>query len=332
MKYLFFKVLILLFFFNPSSLFGDDKLYSFDIGLSPGLVLGSGYEYVFGDDQRTVSRLDWPMLPAASSVLSSDFNLKNGLHVSFISSFIIPSYSGSMFDYDYLNDYNPDMLTHFSEHDGYIKYGFDINVSVGWMGLLMDFILKSGEKCKIFVEPIIGFRYFTQAWNAVDGYIKYPPKTDPPGPVLPDTPIVPIKGIGISYKQSFTLPGIGLRFKLRFPKKWEMDLFTQISPNAFGYAEDIHYKRSLKFKDIFNIKGFSFYLYISSEKRFSKYFSFFSSIDYISIVSYNGKTFQYQVSTSGGSDMFLYTYHTGSAGSVVHLARLNLGLIFHLER
>lgn len=304
---------------------------SFSFSASPSLIAGSGFEYVLEYDV-TKSRLDWPLLPAGGLAANAEFKLKKGLYLSFFSSFIIPSYSGQMFDYDYLNSSDPSMLTHFSEHKSYIRQGMDFSFNLGWVKPIIVYKTSANKKIKIHCGPSLGIRYILNSWAAIDGYLKYPPNTNPPSPVLPDTPIVPQSGIGVTYKQSFILPSIGILFRFELPEEWKLDLFTQLCSNPLGEAEDIHYKRSLKFKDIFKTKSFSFYLYFSTEKRFSKYFSFFSSIDYTAIVAYNGKTFQYQVSSFGNPDILLNTYNTGSAGSVLHSAHLNLGIGFHLGK
>lgn len=324
------RILIFIFFFITAQIIlSEERDIYFNFSAAPVLMAGTGFEYVLKYDV-TKSRLDWPLLPAGGLTAGTEFKLKNGFYLSFVSSFIIPSYSGRMFDHDYENDTVPDMLTRFSEHKAYIKKGLDLILNLGFMKPLVVYKTSSDKKIKIDCSPSIGIRYIINSWDAVDGYIKYPPDTYPPSPVLPDTPIIPMTGLGISYKQTFLLPGIGLLFRFNLPRYWKIDLSTHLCPNALGFAEDLHYMRGvegLKFVDVFKKKNLSFYLYFSAEKRLSKFFSLFSSVDYTSITAYNGKTFIYFLE----SGLLKSSSATGAAGASLHYTRINIGIIFHLK-
>lgn len=322
-------IIFLILFISAKTVIGEEGRYSFNLSVSPSLIAGSGFEYVFRSDSLIKSKLDWPILPAGGLTACTEFKLKNGFYLSFFSSFIIPSYSGKMFDYDYLNPYDPSMLTKFSEHKAYIKKGLDLSLNLGFMKPLVVYKTYSDKKIKIYCSPSIGIRYILNSWDAVDGYRKYPPDTNPPSPVLPDTPITPMTGLGIRYSQTFILPSIGILFRFELPRYWKIDLSTQLCPNALGFAEDFHYMRGvegLKFVDVFKKKNLSFYLYLSAEKKLSKFFSFFSSVDYTSITAYNGKSFVYFLK----SGLLKEVSASGSAGASLHYARINLGFIFYI--
>ncbi|UTY28834.1 omptin family outer membrane protease [Treponema putidum] len=321
-------IAIFFIFFITAKAISPEEETSFNFSASPCLIIGSGFEYVLKYD-ITRSRLDWPLLPSGGFTANTEFRFKKGLYLSFFSSFIIPSYSGQIFDYDYLNNSDPFMLTKFSEHKSYIRQGVDLNFNLGWVRSLVIYKTSGNKNIKIYCGPSLGIRYILNSWDAVDGYTKYPPDTEPPSPVLPDTPIVPVSGIGISYKQAFILPYIGMLFRFELPRDWKIDLSTQLCPSAIGFAEDFHYKRDcggLKFVDVFEKKNISFYLYLSAAKKLSKYFSFFSSVDYTSITAYNGKSFVYFLKSG-----LLKSYSaTGAAGASLHCGRISLGFIFHI--
>ena len=321
-------IIFLIFFITAHAISSEEGKTSFSFSVSPSLIVGSGFEYVLKYD-IIKSRLAWPFLPAGGLTADTEFKLKNGFYLSFVSSFIIPAYSGRMFDYDYLNPYDSSMLTHFSEHKAYVKKGFDLNLNIGFMKLLVAYKTPSDKKIKIYCSPSIGIRYIVNAWEAVDGYVKYPPDTEPPSPVLPDTPIIPMTGVGVSYKQIFISPSIGVLFRFELPRDWKIDLSTQLCPSVIGFAEDFHYKREdggLKFIDVFKKKNISFYLYLSAEKKLSKYFSFFSSVDYTSITAYHGKLFTYYLE----SGLLKSSSSTGSVGAALYSTRINLGFTFHI--
>ena len=326
------RIIILIFLFlSAHSISSEEGKTSFSFSVSPSLIAGSGFEYVFSTDSHIRSKLDWPLLPAGGLTADTEFKLKNGLYFSFISSFIIPAYSGQIFDYDYLNPYDSSMLTHFSEHKAYVKKGLDLNLNIGFMKLLVEYKTSSNKKIRVSCAPSIGIRYILNAWDAMDGYTKYPPDTNPPSPVLPDTPTISVAGLGISYKQSFILPSVGVLFRFELPRDWKIDLSTQLCPSVIGFAEDFHYKREdggLKFVDVFKKKNLSFYLYLSAEKRLSKHFSFFSSVDYISITAYHGKLFTYYLK----SGILKSSSSTGSVGAALYSTRINLGFIFHIVK
>ncbi|XTB06589.1 omptin family outer membrane protease [Treponema denticola] len=326
------RIIILIFLFlSAHSISSEEGKTLFSFSVSPSLIAGSGFEYVFSTDSHIRSKLDWPLLPAGGLTADTEFKLKNGLYFSFISSFIIPAYSGQIFDYDYLNPYDSSMLTHFSEHKAYVKKGLDLNLNIGFMKLLVEYKTSSNKKIRVSCAPSIGIRYILNAWDAMDGYTKYPPDTNPPSPVLPDTPTISVAGLGISYKQSFILPSVGVLFRFELPRDWKIDLSTQLCPSVIGFAEDFHYKREddgLKFVDVFKKKNLSFYLYLSAEKRLSKHFSFFSSVDYISITAYHGKLFTYYLK----SGILKSSSSTGSVGAALYSTRINLGFIFHIVK
>ena len=236
-----------------------------------------------------------------------------------------------MFDYDYLNYSDPSMLTKFSEHKSYIRQGTDLSFSLAWLRPLVVYKTSTNKKIKIHCGPSLSVRYILNAWDAVDGYTKYPPDTNPPSPVLPDTPTISVAGLGISYKQTFILPNIGVLFRFELPREWKIDLSTQLCPSAIGLAEDFHYKKEhggLKFVDVFKKKNLSFYLYLSAEKRLSKHFSFFSSIDYTSITAYHGKLFTYYLE----SGLLKSSSSTGSVGAALYQARINLGIKIRISK
>lgn len=323
-------IIFLIFFITAHVASSEEGENSFNFSISPSLIVGSGFEYAFKIDSLK-SKLDWPLLPAGGITANAELSLKKGLYFSFFSSFIIPTYSGQMFDYDYLNYSDPSMLTKFSEHKSYIRQGTDLSFSLAWLRPLVVYKTSTNKKIKIHCGPSLSVRYILNAWDAVDGYTKYPPDTNPPSPVLPDTPTISVAGLGISYKQTFILPNIGVLFRFELPREWKIDLSTQLCPSAIGLAEDFHYKKEhggLKFVDVFKKKNLSFYLYLSAEKRLSKHFSFFSSIDYTSITAYHGKLFTYYLE----SGLLKSSSSTGSVGAALYQARINLGIKIRISK
>ena len=323
-------IIFLIFFITAHVASSEEGETYFNFSISPSLIVGSGFEYAFKIDSLK-SKLDWPLLPAGGITANAELSLKKGLYFSFFSSFIIPAYSGQIFDYDYLNYSDLSMLTKFSEHKSYIRQGTDLSFSLAWVRPLVVYKTSTNKKIKIHCGPSLSVRYILNVWEAVDGYTKYPPDTNPPSPVLPDTPTIPVAGLGIRYKQSFIMPSVGVLFRFELPRDWKIDLSTQLCPSVIGFAEDFHYKKAdggLKFVDVFKKKNLSFYLYLSAEKRLSKHFSFFSSIDYTSITAYHGKLFAYYLK----SGILKSSSSTGSVGAALYSTRINLGFIFHIVK
>ena len=324
-------IIFLIFFITAHAASSEEGETYFNFSISPSLIVGSGFEYAFRIDSFIKSKLDWPLLPSGGITTNAELSLKKGLYFSFFSSFIIPAYSGQMFDYDYLNYSDPSMLTKFSEHKSYIRQGMDLSFTLAWVRPLVVYKTSTNKKIKIHCGPSLSVRYILNEWDAVDGYVKYPPDTEPPSPVLPDTPIIPMTGVGASYKQIFISPSIGVIFRFELPRDWKIDLSTQLCPNVIGFAEDFHYKREdggLKFVDVFKKKNLSFYLYLSAEKKLSKYFSFFSSLDYTSITAYHGKLFTYYLE----SGLLKSSSSTGSVGAALYQARVNLGIKIRISK
>lgn len=323
-------IIFLIFFITAHAASSEEGEHYFNFSISPSLIVGSGFEYAFKIDSLK-SKLDWPLLPAGGITANAELSLKKGLYFSFFSSFIIPAYSGQIFDYDYLNYSDLSMLTKFSEHKSYIRQGTDLSFSLAWVRPLVVYKTSTNKKIKIHCGPSLSVRYILNVWEAVDGYTKYPPDTNPPSPVLPDTPTIPVAGLGIRYKQSFIMPSVGVLFRFELPRDWKIDLSTQLCPSVIGFAEDFHYKKAdggLKFVDVFKKKNLSFYLYLSAEKKLSKYFSFFSSLDYTSITAYHGKLFTYYLE----SGLLKSSSSTGSVGAALYQARVNLGIKIRISK
>ena len=100
-------IIFLIFFITAHAASSEEGETYFNFSISPFLIVGSGFEYAFRTDSFIKSKLDWPLLPVGGFTANAELSLKKGLYFSFFSSFIIPTYSGQMFDYDYLNYSDP---------------------------------------------------------------------------------------------------------------------------------------------------------------------------------------------------------------------------------
>ncbi len=305
------------------SLFAEDML-EVKASFSTGLDLGLGYEYVFEKtennkkDYKTLSRLDWPILPSAVFNINAEIISPHGFHVFGSININVPSNTGKMEDRDYQNSDNPQMLTDFSQSNCKLKEGLKCNIFIAWLFPLTK--NTSPNKTKIYIEPILGFRYYSHKWLASDGFYqsKY---TD--GGVKPDTKKTKLYGNGAEYHQKLYLPNFGIAFKFNFPQNWELKNTIQVCPNLLAHCVDQHFKRNIIFNDFFLLKGFSFHLDLSIEKAINKFFLIFFAGDFSAIRSYNGYTVRTEYGKITGKSI---------SGTALYLSTYKIGVSFRYKR
>ena len=77
-------IIFLIFFITAQSISSEEEKNSFSFSVSPSLIAGSGFEYVFNTDSHINSKLDWPLLPGGGLTAGTEFKLKSGFYFSFV--------------------------------------------------------------------------------------------------------------------------------------------------------------------------------------------------------------------------------------------------------
>lgn len=295
------------------------SFFSVHTSIAPNVRIGSGFEYVFQEYNDVLSRLDWQFLPAAGISANAELYVFDTFHIGLNTSFFLPHRTGKMRDSDFMNNTDKTMLTRFSEHICMLEQGLECWAFAGWMLPLAEYTSK-GNAITIYTEPCIGVRYYVHRWLASDGYLQY---AENGNAVTSDVPKIAYKGKAATYSQKFILPNVGILFKFNLPKKWYIKNLLQVCPQVLGDCKDIHHGRDITFNDIFNDRGFSFHLNFYVEKNVTKPVSIFLSVDYTSVISYNGLTLMKKTSTGE----ILKVLPEGAAGTSLYVLNFGIGVV-----
>jgi len=187
---------------------------------------------------RRISELTWKAENVKLLGVDASYNFSYGLGFYAGYKKNISTGDGVMNDLDWVDNSNPDRLTHWSHHDN-----TDVNDVT-----ILDLGLKYGYSFEdIDIDTIssintwvsLGYKQEKMEFNAYDGYGNYL-----------GTP-VSFSGIGITYKQEYKGPylGVGVDFK---NKKLILNLSIKYSPYMSVEYSDRHHKRIPAFTETTN--------------------------------------------------------------------------------
>jgi outer membrane protease len=206
-----------------------------------GVILGVAKEFVLGGSY-VWSELDWPLLPAVIVGAALELALPVGFTAALEVQTIVPGWTGTMTDSDYLN--GDGVKTHYSQSDSWLKGAVMLTAQAGW-----SFTLPPDQPFS-FIAPFLQFEYMEFNWSAENGYLQYPPQSSAPyTPWSPSTTKVSIYGPGILYSQTFLIPAAGLKTSLRPLENLAIDLSIAVSPYMWCIDIDDHLFRFLRFYD-----------------------------------------------------------------------------------
>lgn len=275
MKKLIFLTLSILFLSIPIFSF-DSTYFSFTLTPEFSFANGSINEYVFDtvckNTDNKESQLDWDikMIPVLS--LRADFDVIKYFHLDIDGYFGLPSKSGNMQDYDWLNsvttkwkNQDPKELTNYSIHDNYLENYIGFSV-MGGGNIYLPLEIK--------ITPSIGYQYDYIAFSASNGYATYKAN---------NWEKIEFSGAVIAYKQELNafLAGFSADIK-SIPRTYIYADFICSPAMTFLNALDYHYKKNQlywdKFTNLWQIKG-----NLKAQYKFDKYNSagLSASIQYI---------------------------------------------------
>ncbi len=226
------------FLFLSSTVTAEDaERTTWNIRTGVGILAGSSFEYVRGN--TPVSELEWPYMPLLYAYASADLCTSGGFFASADIKVGIPEKTGTMTDSDFLN--GDGSLTHFSAHNCFSDYSFDIRGRVG---------KRFTPIPRFTVTPFFEFTYLDFKWTAKDGYFQYPQESQPPyAPWTEDREKKYISGTGISYRQQFYIPAAGASCTYEFSGVWEAGFSLSVTPFAVCCAVDRHFFKSTEYRD-----------------------------------------------------------------------------------
>lgn len=188
---------------------------------------------------RKISELTWEAKNIKLLGINAAYDFNNGLGVYVDYKKNITTGNGVMDDLDWVDNANPDVLTHWSHHNN-----TDVdNVSILDLGLkygynFTDLSMETVSSINTWVS--IGYRYENQKFSAYDGngvYLGFP---------------VVFSGLGITYEQEYKGPYIGIGADLK-NKNILLNLGFKYSPMMSTEYQDRHHQRVPAFTEKSNL-------------------------------------------------------------------------------
>lgn len=210
----------------------SDRRGSISVSLGTGILYGQAQElvYAFSTGDELLSKLLWPLKPLVISSYGLRFEVGVGeawpyLELGFLSGLYMKT--GTIENFDWLGA--PGTLTNYSAHDNYTERSFVADAQFGVGNSITE---------NVTLSTAVGVEYMTFLWTARDGYLEYPPGSEP----------VRVWGTGISYEQTWLSLYVFLGFKYG-NARWNSSLGVRLSPLSWTRGVDNHFMRALEFVD-----------------------------------------------------------------------------------
>lgn len=216
------------------------NLNGFTVGASISTFNSTSHETLYmpqgyASAGRKISELTWKAENVKLLGIEANYSFSNGFDFYAGYKKNIETGDGVMDDLDWIDNANPDILTHWSHHD---NTEVD-NVSILDLGLKYVYSIKDVEietVSSINTWVSLGYKYENQKFNAYDGYGNYS-----------GVP-VSFSGLGITYEQEYKGPyiGVGADFK---NKNYFLNLVLKYSPIMSAEYSDRHHMRTPPFTE-----------------------------------------------------------------------------------
>ena len=241
------RIVFIVFLTLSSNLFALNKdIFDMKASVEFGLLNGYVKEYVFDktckNTDNMMSRLNWDVLFIPYFEGDITFDLFKYLYINANGRIGIPTDSGFMQDYDWLNSVtngwqqdDPTELTNYSKHTNHLDSYFNWSIKLGGNAINNNTLKLSpfiGYK-QVYMDFLCGKGYTIYKWN---NYEK--------------RPLNKPKGIRYSqYKKSLLL---GVQFDWNISKNFTFNTYIQLIPGVASlHAIDIHYLTSTAYLDYF---------------------------------------------------------------------------------
>ena len=262
-----------------------------------GILYGQLGEYVYWTD-RTASYLEWDIKPAFTIGLDAEIYFRRGFFAGLAFDAGLPSRTGIMEDSDWIGP-DPAVRTHYSRHEAYANGIYIFDLKAGYRH-----VHSPGVTADLF----LGYTFMHFHISGRDGYIEYPP----------DYEKVSVYGTGITYRQRYHIPYIGLSIRGTFTEKVATGFSVRISPFAACDSLDNHHFTAYDYYD--TMQG-GFFVSVTGELAFRVYEkqSIVVTAAYTDVPEFKGST-RVVDTTTGVSTTF-----DNSAGASLSLLSLSIG-------
>lgn len=215
--------------------------FNFEIGVSTFNAKSHETVYIpqgYASAGRKISELTWEAENIALLGINLNYNMDNGFGFYGIYKKNITTDGGVMDDLDWVDNANPDTLTHWSHHDNTDVDNVSIlDLGVKYEHTFTEFDIETISSINAWVS--LGYKKENQTYKAYDGYGNYL-----------GTPVV-FSGLGITYEQEYKGPYIGLGADFK-NKNYILNISTKYSPLISAEYQDRHHMRVPPFTESTN--------------------------------------------------------------------------------
>lgn len=225
----------------------EEEIYKHSFVISFDKVNGMADEIVY-DGAKKLSHLEWDIKNLKMLSLGLDSQFSNGFGARVKFSNAINQGDGKLVDYDWVGDgydgnLNHDNWTHRSISNVKIKKAQQFDIAGTYSFYKDELKFNFGYKHDHFKWSDYGGSYIYSVTN---------PETDEMISFRTDIGTFSNDEVGITYKQTFQTPYIGLEYqKDLFDKKIYANIFGNYSNLVSAEDEDIHHQRNIKFNEYF---------------------------------------------------------------------------------
>lgn len=299
---------------------------------SVNTMLAEGREYVL-ENGMVLSDLKWPLTPSLSYMLHYGLYFPLGIHLDGNFSIMQTMRTGAMIDKDF-EEANAAAaqqgITKLSMHKCDIIDGFRSTIKLGLQLPMPQTTAMRRSGISIVAEPMASLHYSLMSWYSYEGYLQYAKQNQNGGyePWNKDLPKLPFSGPAVAYRQLLVIPAIGIGFEAALP--YMLSLFSDFHVNAgiIASAEDIHYRRDVRFVDIMR-GGWAIHGTTRLSWQCLPYLALFFNLFYEYSVTTEGRTLVY----NGINSLKPYSHSPpNSAGTALRGCTLSAGFTFLLGR
>nr|WP_269471436.1 omptin family outer membrane protease [Candidatus Rickettsiella viridis] len=227
---------------NASPSYQDENLFSDNLSLNVALgwLAGRANEYVYGEDGRKLSQLDWEIKNTPIIKGSISWDVSAWLTFEANGWMTLGPRNSTMNDFDWENPKQTHWTRWSYSPKTPLNYANEFNIN-SYIWLLKNNSFK--------VAGVIGYQQAQFHWTTIGGYYDYRRQCINEGgnncqAAEGNFPLTP----GIDYKQEFSVPYIGSKIQYKY-NNWEFNTLLKYSPWVLAKDHDEHYRRQLSFRE-----------------------------------------------------------------------------------
>ena len=208
----------------------------YDLSVYNGYITGISksivYSYSGGKD--LLSQLDWKLHNVLICGVKASLS-KAKIHITFNGWMQAVSGCATMIDRDWTDPDQYNRLTHISWSPSELMRAHEVSAQIGY-----DVYQQKVKVNRLTIQSLAGWKYLDLYWESWGGIYHYENQRG----FFPN-------GLGISFRQRFVVPYVGMQFEWLWNNKFRLNLFNKYSPSAYIASRDFHALRSTYFDHTF---------------------------------------------------------------------------------